>query len=189
MNAGSLPVFPWHTTFLILLAVMITRYFVLVAPVFWLVKKINHQFPNRFEIGIQTMDSRQKRKDIFWSILSSGIFALSGTIMIKLWQRGELQIYQGWQTYGSWYFFVSGFLLMVLHDTYFYWTHRLMHHKNLFNAFHLVHHKSTNPSPWAAYAFHPLEAVVENGIFIVFAFLLPLHKSHTPIVSFLHFLF
>ena len=29
--------------------------------------------------------------------------------------------------------------------------------------FHKVHHLSTNPSPWAAYAFHPLEAVVGSG--------------------------
>lgn len=175
MNCTSLPVFPWHTTFLILLAVMITRYFVLVAPVFWLVKKINHQFPNRFEIGIQTIDSRQKRKDIFWSLLSSGIFALSGTIMIMLWQRGELQIYQGWQTYGAWYFFVSGFLLMVLHDTYFYWTHRWLHFPKLFKSIHKVHHESRIPTAWTSFAFHPVEALIQAAFLPLIFWLLPVH--------------
>lgn len=82
----------------------------------------------------------------------------------------------------SWLYYFAAFPIMILiHDTYFYWTHRLMHHKRLFNTFHLVHHKSTNPSPWAAYAFHPLEAIVENGIFLVFAFSFPLHKSQIPL--------
>ena len=44
--------------------------------------------------------------------------------------------------------------------------------------FHLIHHKSTNPSPWAAYAFHPLEAVVESLIFVIFLFTIPVHTAH-----------
>jgi sterol desaturase/sphingolipid hydroxylase (fatty acid hydroxylase superfamily) len=68
--------------------------------------------------------------------------------------------------------------MFIMHDTYFYWTHRIMHHKSLFNTMHLVHHKSTNPSPWAAYAFHPLESIVEVGIFVVFLFTLPVHTTH-----------
>ena len=51
--------------------------------------------------------------------------------------------------------------------------------------FHLVHHKSTNPSPWAAYAFHPLEAIVEAGIFVVFLFTIPIHKFHLLIFFFI----
>jgi sterol desaturase/sphingolipid hydroxylase (fatty acid hydroxylase superfamily) len=39
----------------------------------------------------------------------------------------------------------------------------------------LVHHRSTNPSPWAAYSFHPVEAVVEAGIFVVIVFTIPAH--------------
>jgi sterol desaturase/sphingolipid hydroxylase (fatty acid hydroxylase superfamily) len=79
----------------------------------------------------------------------------------------------------GWVYFVLAFPLMfLLHDTYFYWTHRAMHHKKLFRVMHLVHHKSVNPSPWAAYAFHPLEAVVEAGIFVVFLFTLPVHPLH-----------
>jgi sterol desaturase/sphingolipid hydroxylase (fatty acid hydroxylase superfamily) len=56
-----------------------------------------------------------------------------------------------------------------------------MHHPSIFKYVHLVHHQSTNPSPWAAYAFHPLEAVVEQGIVIIFYFTLPIHISHLAI--------
>lgn len=75
--------------------------------------------------------------------------------------------------------FVLAFPVMaILHDTYFYWMHRMIHHPRLFNIVHLVHHRSTNPSPFAAYSFHPLEAVLEAGIFLVFVFTIPVHLFH-----------
>lgn len=75
-------------------------------------------------------------------------------------------------------FYILGFVWMFfLHDTWFYWMHRAMHHPRLFKYVHLVHHKSTNPSPWTAYAFHPLEAVGEAMIIPLIAFTVPVHQS------------
>jgi sterol desaturase/sphingolipid hydroxylase (fatty acid hydroxylase superfamily) len=71
------------------------------------------------------------------------------------------------EEYGWGYFFISVAVMLVLHDAYFYWTHRAMHRPRLFKVFHRVHHLSTNPSQWAAFAFHPLEAVVEAGILVI----------------------
>jgi lathosterol oxidase len=90
-------------------------------------------------------------------------------------------LYQNIGDFGWLYYFAIYPVMFIMHDTYFYWTHRIMHHKSLFNIMHLVHHKSTNPSPWAAYAFHPLEAIVEQGIFVVFLFTIPVHRSHIGI--------
>jgi len=59
--------------------------------------------------------------------------------------------YQNISDYGWGYYFLAFPIMFVLHDFYFYWVHRLMHHKTLFKYVHLVHHRSTNPSPWAAY--------------------------------------
>lgn len=85
----------------------------------------------------------------------------------------------------GWFYYLTAFpLMLIAHDTYFYFTHRLMHHKNIFKFFHLVHHQSTNPSPWAAYAFHPLEAFVEIGILFVFMFTIPMHPTHIMLFFF-----
>lgn len=82
----------------------------------------------------------------------------------------------------GWVYYFSVFpLLFLIHDTYFYWVHRLMHHPFLFKWIHLVHHQSTNPSPWAAYAFHPLESIVEQGVVFIFYFTLPIHITHLAI--------
>ncbi len=51
--------------------------------------------------------------------------------------------------------------MIFAHDAYFYWMHRAIHHKRLFRTWHLHHHKSRTPTPWAAYSFSGWEAVSE----------------------------
>ncbi|RYD58458.1 MAG: sterol desaturase family protein [Sphingobacteriales bacterium] len=108
-------------------------------------------------------------------MLSSVVFALIGVAILFTPVVNYTQIYQDINAYPLWWIPLSVGLSLVLHDTYFYWMHRLLHHKALFKYAHLVHHKSTNPSPWASYSFHFLEAVVEGGILAVVAFVLPMH--------------
>jgi len=95
--------------------------------------------------------------------------------------RPHTTIYKEISEFGWIYYFLAFPVMFVFHDTYFYWTHRLMHHPALFKWVHLIHHKSTNPSPWAAYAFHPLEAIFENCIILIFFFTIPMHVTHVPI--------
>ena len=118
-------------------------------------------------------------REFFYSFLTIAIFALVSLFLF--WNPAVAKhttIYKHIEDHGWVYYIAIYPLLFLMHDTYFYFTHRLMHHKALFKWFHLVHHQSTNPSPWAAYAFHPLEAVVEVGIVVVFSFTIPIHKTH-----------
>jgi len=132
--------------------------------------------------------SADYRRDIFFSTISIIIFAAMPVIFLKNDNiRPFTQFYTNIDEHG-WVYFILAFPLMILiHDTYFYWTHRLMHHRRLFKLFHLTHHKSTNPSPWTAYAFHPFEAVIEAGIFVVLIFIMPLKSIH--LWSFFSFMF
>ena len=118
-------------------------------------------------------------REIVYSVITIAIFAVVPLTILHIPAIARTTtFYTRLSQYGWLYFFLAFPLLFIIHDTYFYWTHRLMHHKKLFKAFHLVHHLSTNPSPWAAYAFHPLEALVEAGIFVVFLYTLPVHSLH-----------
>jgi lathosterol oxidase len=67
--------------------------------------------------------------------------------------------------------------MVIVHDAYFYWTHRLLHWKPLFKVVHITHHLSRNPTPFSAYAFHPLEALINVGIVPLVAFTIPAHVS------------
>lgn len=129
-------------------------------------------------------------KDYFREIGYSAMTILLFALVTLLFLRHPLlaphtTIYKNIDDYGWGWFILAFPVMFLMHDAYFYWTHRLMHHPLLFKYFHLVHHKSVNPSPWAAYAFHPLEAIVEVGIFVVFLFTIPIHKLHFFIFFFL----
>lgn len=129
-------------------------------------------------------------REIGYSVMTISIFALVPIIFIKNpLISPHTTLYRNIETYGWFYYFAAYPIMFLMHDTYFYWLHRLMHHKKLFRIFHLVHHQSTNPSPWAAYAFHPLEAIVEVGIFVIFLFTIPIHTSHFYIFFFLSIIY
>ena len=151
------------------------RYFILASVTFLIFYIL---FPRYFhKIKIQKLFPKAINyyRDVFFSVISILIFSTMAYVSFAL-----LKPYNN-LNYGSidnYFFFALSFVWMFfLHDTYFYWGHRLMHHPTLFKSVHLVHHKSTNPSPWTAYAFHPLEAIVEAGIIPLVAFTLPVHKS------------
>lgn len=135
----------------------------------WLYKKIQLRFP----------ENKDYLREFGYSMLTIFIFTTVTYPLIAVPSIAKYTTrYAEISEYGWFYYFALFPVLFVMHDTYFYFAHRLMHHKKLFNLFHLVHHKSTNPSPWAAYAFHPLEALVEVGIVVVFLFTVPIHKTH-----------
>ncbi|MEX0741608.1 MAG: sterol desaturase family protein, partial [Phycisphaeraceae bacterium] len=47
----------------------------------------------------------------------------------------------------------------------------------LFRVVHRVHHLSHNPTPWASFSFHPLEAASHAIMFPLVAVVLPMHVS------------
>jgi sterol desaturase/sphingolipid hydroxylase (fatty acid hydroxylase superfamily) len=124
-------------------------------------------------------------REIGYSILTISIFGFVPAFFIYNPAISKYtNFYRDINEHSMLYFWAAFPIMLLMHDTYFYWMHRLMHQKQLFKLFHLIHHKSTNPSPWAAYAFHPLEAIVEAGILVVFLFTIPMHKFHFLIFFF-----
>lgn len=128
-------------------------------------KKIQPRFPQL----------KDYRRDIGYSVVTVAIFSVIGLItFIPL--APYTQLYTELTDQPIWYWMATVVPLFFLHDFYFYWTHRLMHHRKLFRHLHRVHHLSTNPSPWTAYAFHPLESVLEGLIIPIMAFTVPTHR-------------
>ena len=128
-------------------------------------RRINPQIPARSQIS----------REVLCSLRSLVIFGLMGGFVAFSVVSGWTWMYFRVERYGWPWLLVSIGVMILIHDTYFYWTHRLMHHPRLFRLFHRTHHLSTSPSPWAAYAFSPLEAVVQAGIAPVIVFTLPVH--------------
>jgi lathosterol oxidase len=132
-------------------------------------KKIQKRYPGFIDYS----------REIGFSILTVFIMALIPASIIGNAEIAKhTKFYTDINQYSTVWFVLAFPVMAFIHDTYFYWMHRLIHHPALFKIVHLVHHKSTNPSPFAAYAFHPLEAILEAGIFVVFVFTIPVHLYH-----------
>ena len=68
--------------------------------------------------------------------------------------------------------------LDVLHDTWFYFTHRLMHEwRWLYRRVHYLHHESKVPTPFSAYSLHVGEAAIVFFDEILVCFVFPIHTA------------
>ncbi|PJJ83621.1 sterol desaturase family protein [Mucilaginibacter auburnensis] len=135
--------------------------------------KIQQRFPNKKDVA----------REIRYSIYTSLIFSIVIVAVMWLSANDYTLIYRPIDKYGYGYFVFSVLLMIVIHDAYFYWTHRLLHWKPLYKHVHVVHHRSLNPTPFSAYAFHPVEALVEVGIVPVIVFTVPYHYMALTIFS------
>jgi Delta7-sterol 5-desaturase len=152
------------------------RYVVFALPAFVF---FHRRTPRRFlsrRLGPGPVSEKQARREIFYSLGSLAIFGLVGVWMYALAEAGLSRFYSD-DRYGPVWFVLSIPVMLLVHDTYFYWTHRFMHWKPIFKYVHKVHHLSHDPSPLAAYAFHPLEAVIEAGIGPLILLTLPVHRG------------
>lgn len=118
----------------------------------------------------------QMRSEIAWSLLSAAIYGIPAGIVAWGWkERGWTLVYSDWERYPAWYLPVSLFLYLVIHDSWFYWTHRGLHRPAPFRLAHAVHHASRPPTAWAAMNFHPIEALTGAVVIPALVFAIPIH--------------
>lgn len=155
--------------------ITVFRYFIIAGAFFFIFYKL---FLSRFSGNKIQKRQAQKHdflREISYSILSTIVFAAIGAVLLFTPLVNYTLLYKNIDAYPLWWIPVSVLIALVIHDTYFYWMHRLLHNKLIFRHAHLVHHKSVNPSPWASYSFHFLESIIEGGILVVVAVILPMH--------------
>jgi lathosterol oxidase len=131
----------------------------------WTHKKIQQRFPGKERIWFE----------IKYSMLNMIIFVITGLGVAAMTKMGIAHFYKNISDYGWGYFFISIIIMIFLHDTYFYWAHRFMHIKKLYPYVHKVHHQSINPTPWAAFSFHPIEGFLEAAIVPIIVLIMPVH--------------
>ncbi len=160
---------------LIFFVIIIARYF-LVAGLFYFVFYV--WVPDKWKerkINPKAYDPKQLKKEIKWSVITTFIFSVAGTIAVVLWQQGFTKVYTGIDEYGWWYLPVSLIAFMFLQETYYYWIHRWMHIPSVFRIVHKVHHDSRIASPFTAFSFHPIEGLLQAIFLPLLLMILPMH--------------
>jgi Delta7-sterol 5-desaturase len=137
----------------------------------------------RLHPGLYAKLDAQMRREIYWSLLSAGIYGVPAGVVAWGWQnRGWTQIYSDIGQYPLWYLPFSVLLYLAAHDTWFYWTHRWMHQPRLFEIAHAIHHESRLPTAWAAMSFHPWEALTGAVVIPALVLLIPIHIAALGLV-------
>ena len=151
--------------------VFVSGLFVLIFQVFFKKKFLARK------ISRQLRQPNQSWREIGWSALTSLIFALSGVLLVWLWQNGYSKIYLDWNQHSLLYLPVSLFIALFIHETYYYWLHRWMHRPAIFRKVHKIHHDSIVTSPWTAFSFDPLESIFQALVVPFIILWLPMHLS------------
>lgn len=153
------------------------RYFIAAALVYLLLWKLLGKALAYRRIALQGPKPGQMRREFGHSMLTALLFSGSGLFIYSMFRLGLTRLYVDVASYGWAWWWASLALMLVLHDTWFYWTHRLLHRPWWFARFHATHHQSVHPTPWAAYSFHPVEALIQSLFYVIMVHSVPLHDG------------
>jgi lathosterol oxidase len=152
----------------------LVRYFGLAITAYVLIWKRKSFLPHK--VDPKPVPKNQIRSEIMQSSLTMIIFSImGGCVYVLNHDYGWFRFYADAHQYGLTYLILSPILLVLLHDTYFYWTHRFMHHPKVFKLVHRVHHQSYSPTPFTSYSFHMLETLIDSLYIPVISLLIPVH--------------
>ncbi len=132
-------------------------------------KLLRHRYIQKKRPGL-----KRHWMELRYSISSVAIYSI---VAVGLFLGNDAGVFHivGFDEYGWGHFFISLILLILWHDFYFYWTHKWMHQPKIYKYVHRVHHRSTNPSPWTAYSFHPIEAFIQAAFIPIFLLFIPVN--------------
>ncbi|MEO1310349.1 MAG: sterol desaturase family protein [Pseudomonadota bacterium] len=117
-------------------------------------------------LGDRTRPAGQVAREILASFRTVIVFTFAGGGMVVALRTFDIdRLYADPAEHGWGYFALSLALAIVLHDAWFYWTHRLIHDRRLFRRVHRLHHRSKKPTPFTSYAFNTGEAAL-NAVFM-----------------------
>lgn len=149
-------------------AIVALRYLAVSGGFAWLTER---RFP-----GLYGGRATQIRKEVGWSLVSAIIYGAPAGFLAWGWQaHGWTRIYSDVSAYPLWWPPASIAIYLLIHDSWFYWTHRWMHRPAVYRRIHAVHHASRNPTAWAAMSFHPWESVTGAVLIPALVLLIPIH--------------
>jgi lathosterol oxidase len=119
----------------------------------------------------------QRQREFLRSTVAAAVFAVTGLGVYYGSMNGVFHLYGDVHEFGWTYWFASLCLMIVAHDAYFYWTHRLLHRREVFAWTHRVHHQSVAPTQWAAYSFSTAESFIQTAFVPLFLMLVPMHMA------------
>ena len=131
----------------------------------------------RLRLNARLRRPGQLRRELRFALGTSVVFGLGAALLLWALSYGHLRVYLGLHDYPLWWLPLSLAAAMLLHETYYYWLHRLMHAPAVYPWLHRGHHDSVVTSGWTSFAFDPAEAALQALILPVILAVVPMHAG------------
>jgi ring-1,2-phenylacetyl-CoA epoxidase subunit PaaE len=151
--------------------------------VFWIL--LGKKFSNRKIQLSKRAGCSQIKGEIFTALISSVGSTLFMLLLLSLKDNGTLKFYIEPSKYGLSYQIVTVIVLLLVSDTWFYWSHRIMHHPKIYKYVHALHHKSLDVNPFTSQSFHVIEAVWLTLWLLPLAMIMPISMSALGVMQIL----
>ena len=140
--------------------------YIIAAGIFTAIIVIFKGYANKRRVQKRRAQKQDYIREIASSVRTTVVFGVTTISTILLTEAGIIQLQL--EEFGAGLLVVQVAVILLAHDAYFYWMHRALHHKKLFRATHMHHHKSRTPTPWTAYSFSVWEAGTEAAFVPIF---------------------
>ena len=167
------------------------RYWIIAGLYHILVYKIFNKQLLKFKINKNVQSSSDYRREAFWGTLTGVVYAPFLMLIYFLYMHDLTLLYFNINDYGLFYTILSGVLVFIIQDAYFYWAHYSMHKVKFIQKFsrHYIHHQSNNPSVWSAFSVHPCESFMELMFRPLILIVMPLHPYAIAAYLIISFIF
>ena len=98
-------------------------------------------------------------------------------LLLSLNGTGFTKFYLEAGKYGVWYEILTFIIMLVVSDTWFYWSHRTMHQPSIYRYVHALHHKSLDVNPYTSSSFHIIESLWLTLWLLPLAIVMPISMS------------
>lgn len=161
--------------FLFPFVMILIRYFLFAGVAFLVCYKFFAEAFSKNKIQSKDANKADFKREIVHSLQTSIILGVVTLLIVYTPLKDISFLYEDMHEYPLWWMPISVLVALAIHDTYFYWMHRAIHHPALFKRIHYSHHESINPSPFAAYTFSFIEGVLQGMISPILIFSIPMH--------------
>jgi sterol desaturase/sphingolipid hydroxylase (fatty acid hydroxylase superfamily) len=152
------------------------KYYLLSALAFWGVLHVALRKRLAHRVIADWPTPADVRREITYSVSTLCVLTGVNAAVLALAVSGVVEVYTEPLKHGWAWLVLSLPLLIVWQDLHFYWVHRALHTRWLFRRIHGVHHRSRSPSPWASFAFHPVEALVNATVLPIALLVAPINE-------------
>ena len=163
------------------------RYCFIILLVYWVlwIKYTDTSFLKALKINQQSLFNGQIQFELKNSILSLSIISFYETFLYYLYLNNYTRLYLEFSLKNLISELINILIIFVIHDFYFYFSHRILHTNWFFKKIHSVHHQSKVTNPCSSYSFHWFEAIIQSVYTLPIILIIPMHVSTFIIALFL----